>query len=142
MGRAAIEHVGHTGLQQFGFLPLFHALAQLPLSADEIACLRDWLAALEAPGRCLELIEQAKGRPACPHCGNARCYRSGHANGLQRYRCPACRHSFNALTGTPLARLRHRDKWLPYFQCLIESRGECSANANSAFYLARAIQRH
>ena len=114
--------MGTEGLRHPGFQSLFHALAQLPLSAGEIACLRDWLATLDAPGRCLQLIERAKGRPACPHCGNARCYRSGHANGLQRYRCLACGRSFNALTGTPLARLRHRDKWLPYFQCLIESR--------------------
>ncbi|QGZ41473.1 transposase-like protein [Pseudoduganella flava] len=105
-----------------GFQHLFRALAQLPLSADEIECLRDWLGTLQMPGRCLALIEQAKGRCACPHCGNARCHRSGHANGLQRYRCVVCLHSFNALTGTPLARLRQRDKWLAYFQCLIESR--------------------
>ena len=69
------------------FQHLFKALAQLSLSADEIACLRNWLASLEAPGLCLRLIEQAKGRPACPHCGNTKCYRSGQANGLQRHRC-------------------------------------------------------
>ncbi|WBS05274.1 IS1595 family transposase [Pseudoduganella sp. SL102] len=40
---------------------------------------------------------------------------------MQRYRCVACRRSFNALTGTPLARLRLRDKWLHYLQCMIES---------------------
>ncbi|QGZ39097.1 hypothetical protein IP92_02681 [Pseudoduganella flava] len=45
-----------------GFQHLFRALAQLPLSADEIACLRDWLAALAAPGRCLALIEQREQR--------------------------------------------------------------------------------
>jgi transposase-like protein len=111
-----------TPSSQSLFQQLFKALAQLPLSADEIACLRNWLAALEAPSLCLRLIEHAKGRPPCPQCGNARCYRSGHANGLQRYRCLACGRSFNALTGTPLARLRHREKWLPYLQCLIESR--------------------
>jgi transposase-like protein len=33
-----------------------------------------------------------------------------HAHGLQRYRCVDCARSFNALTGTPLARLRHRPK--------------------------------
>jgi hypothetical protein len=29
--------------------------------------------------------------------------------------------SFNALTGTPLAHLRLREKWLPYLQCMIDS---------------------
>jgi transposase-like protein len=35
---------------------------------------------------------------------------------------PQFRCSFNALTGTPLARLRKRERWLPYLQCIIESR--------------------
>jgi transposase-like protein len=105
-----------------GFHELFQAMEQLELTDDNIACLRDLLAALEDPGRCLALIEQARGQPDCPHCHGSLCHRSGHANGLQRYRCMACGRSFNALTGTPLARLRHRDKWLPYFQCLLDSR--------------------
>jgi transposase-like protein len=41
---------------------------------------------------------------------------------LQRWRCIACGRSFNALTGTPLARLRKREAWLPYLQCILESR--------------------
>lgn len=47
----------------------------------------------------------------------------GHASGLQRYRCQnsACRKTFNALTGTPLAKLRHRDKWLDYLRCMQDS---------------------
>jgi transposase-like protein len=38
--------------------------------------------------------------------------RNGTADGLQRYRCRGCRKTFNALTGTPLDRLRHKGKWL------------------------------
>ena len=33
------------------------------------------------------------------------------ANRLQRYRCKGCRVTFNALTGTPLARLHKRELW-------------------------------
>jgi transposase-like protein len=66
---------------------------------------------------------EAGGAPrACPHCGAARLHRDGHADGLQRYRCVGCSRSFNALTGTPLARLRHRPKWLAYLDCMLESR--------------------
>jgi len=32
---------------------------------------------------------------------------------LQRCRCLGGRKTFNALTGTPLRRLRHKSKWLP-----------------------------
>ena len=64
------------------------------------------------------LIAQARA-PArcCPSCGNERCHRHGFANDLQRFRCCACGRTFNDLSGTPLARLRHKAKWLAYSQC-------------------------
>jgi transposase-like protein len=64
---------------------------------------------VRTPGRC------------CPRCGNERCYRHGFANDLQRYRCCACGRTFNDLTGTPLARLRLKAKWLTYSQVLLQS---------------------
>ena len=50
--------------------------------------------------------------PACPHCAGTRIVRNGSASGLQRYKCRACQRTFNALTETPLARLRMKSKWL------------------------------
>ena len=41
---------------------------------------------------------------------------------MQRFRCLGCRRSYNALTGTPLARLRLRGHWLTCLQCLLDSR--------------------
>ena len=58
---------------------------------------------------------------ACPHCRSSRLHRNGQADGLQRYRCVDCARSFNALTGTPVARLRHRSKWLSYLECMLQS---------------------
>jgi transposase-like protein len=57
---------------------------------------------------------------ACPHCAHDVISRWGFANGLQRYRCGACRATFNALTDTPLAGLRHKAKWLDYAKQLVE----------------------
>jgi len=57
---------------------------------------------------------------ACPHCGDTRVGLWGRSGGLQRYRCGGCRRTYNALTGTPLARLRHKEKWLAYEQALID----------------------
>ena len=54
----------------------------------------------------------------CPHCGTDGAVKRGSANGLHRYRCKFCGKSFNALTGTPLARLRHKDRWLDFAQSL------------------------
>jgi len=39
---------------------------------------------------------------------------------LPRYRCKACRRTFNALTKTPLAKLRMKNKWAAQTEALIE----------------------
>jgi transposase-like protein len=41
---------------------------------------------------------------------------------LQRFRCLRCGRCYDALTGTPLARLRKKECWLTYLQCVLESR--------------------
>ncbi len=57
----------------------------------------------------------------CPSCACERYHRHGQANGLQRYRCRQCRRTYNDLSGTPLARLRLREKWLDYPGCVLDS---------------------
>ena len=56
----------------------------------------------------------------CPHCGGLHVVRNGMARGLQRYKCRGCDRTFNALTGTPLARLRYRQRWLGQAQVLLD----------------------
>jgi transposase-like protein len=46
--------------------------------------------------------------------------RWGAASALPRYRCKACRRTFNALTKTPLAKLRMKNKWAAQTEALIE----------------------
>jgi transposase-like protein len=75
----------------------------------------------------------------CPACRSTRYHKHGRADGLQRYRCIACAKSFNALSSTPLARLRHREKWLDFTQCMLESRsvrraaGDLGIHKNTSF---------
>jgi transposase-like protein len=75
----------------------------------------------------------------CPKCGHDHIARWGLASGLQRYRCASCRATFNALTGTPLARLRHKEKWLEYAQQLAEGQSVrssakiCGVHRNTTF---------
>lgn len=71
------------------------------------------LAAMEMCASSIAVIED--GMPAqryCPHCASRQVVKNGHADGLQRFKCRACARSFNALTGTPLAHLHQRGKWL------------------------------
>src|SRR5215212_7388998 len=71
------------------------------------------------PEAAVRLLEAAfAAAPRCPHCGAARLQRWGYASGLRRYRCAACRKTFNALTGTSLARLRKKACRLAYGEAL------------------------
>jgi transposase-like protein len=56
----------------------------------------------------------------CPHCDSREVVRWGQSDALPRYRCKACRRTFNALTKTPLAHLRMKDKWGTQAQALID----------------------
>jgi transposase-like protein len=103
------------------FGELFALLSTTTLSSGELAQLRAWVASIRDPAECLALIEAAAAGRPCPHCGCVRLRRCGLASGLQRSRCLGCARSFNALTGTPLARLRKRERWLPYLQCMLDS---------------------
>jgi len=68
--------------------------------------------ALDQADEVVQVVQTLESRPvACPHCHGERVVRNGRASGLQRYKCRACAKTFNALTATPLARLRHKDKW-------------------------------
>jgi transposase-like protein len=82
-------------------------------------------AAVPEPGRSgLDLVvEVARRRVAdlgCPHCSNRDVILWGKANGLPRYRCQGCGRTFNGLTGTPLARLRKKEKWPEQAQSMID----------------------
>ena len=77
---------------------------------------RELMAALAASQASAESVVVIEGRvgaqPICAHCQGRHVVRNGQADGLQRYKCRNCGKTFNALTGTPLARLRHKGKWL------------------------------
>src|SRR3954453_17718593 len=99
----------------------FEVLLQLVerLSDEQRTALGRALAAASGEPEAVRLIEQAfAAAPRCPHCGAGRLQRWGHASGLRRYRCQACRKTFNALTGTSLARLRKKACWLRYGEAL------------------------
>ena len=70
----------------------------------------------------ITVIEQAaQAHLQCPACSSTHFHRHGHANQLQRYRCVPCGKTFNALSGTPLAYLRHKERWLAYAGCMLNS---------------------
>jgi len=56
----------------------------------------------------------------CPRCDTREVVRWGQASALPRYRCKACLRTFNALTKTPLAKLRMKNKWATQTKAMID----------------------
>ena len=54
--------------------------------------------------------------PICPHCGSEDLQRWGIRNQRQRFRCKDCHKTLNSFSKTPLARLRHPEKWSRYLE--------------------------
>ena len=48
--------------------------------------------------------------------------RLGPLTGLLRFRCKSCGRTFNALTKTPMAHLRKKEKWLDHARAMIEGK--------------------
>lgn len=72
--------------------------------------------------RVAEVVERAAMEHlSCPRCRSRHYHLHGKSDGLQRYRCVPCGKTFNALSGTPLTRLRLKSKWLDYSDCLLNS---------------------
>lgn len=83
------------------------------LSAVQRRELLQLLQAQPAEARVLSMVEsRLDATRVCPRCHGHSVIRNGHADGLQRYKCRDCGKTFNALSGTPLARLRLKSKWL------------------------------
>src|SRR5215207_8666988 len=132
----------------FRALALAEARRKEPVAADagivpceasrsaELAPPRPRLPAAEPVTAAAERRVEATG---CPHCGGRRWQRWGHSHGLPRYRCNGCRRSFNGLTGTPLARLRKKDRWAAQTAAMVAGESlakaakRCGVAASTAF---------
>src|SRR3954451_15734797 len=91
------------------------------LTDDQRRELEEVLAGRPSRAAVTAVIETSPGdERRCPHCGHGASVGCGQADGLRRFRCKGCGRSFNALTGTPLARLRKKECWLDFGQSLSE----------------------
>ena len=90
----------------------------------------------------------------CPHCASEGAVSRGMARGLRRYQCKGCGRTFNALSGTPLSGLHHKERWLSFGASLAKgetvkaSAARCDVAVSTAFRwrhrflaAARAIRR-
>ena len=75
----------------------------------------------------------------CPHCAGREVVSWGRSHGLLRFRCKSCRRTFNALTKTPMARLRKKEQWPDHAQAMLEGMSlakvaeRCGVHPTTAF---------
>ena len=107
----------------------------------------------EASKAAIELgVDEAR---RCPHCASEGAVSRGMARGLRRYQCKGCGRTFNALTGTPLSGLHHKERWLSFGASLAKgeavkaSAARCDVAVSTAFRIEpyiyvqwRAYRRH
>jgi transposase-like protein len=92
------------------------------LDHDEEQLIKNAFAGVSDRQKVRELIEAPQEQKrACPHCESNHVYRHGKSDGLQRYRCVGCGKTYNALTNTPLARLRKKELWLHHLNLMLQS---------------------
>lgn len=87
------------------------------LTSSQLEVLRTAVGSAYTQRSSLHVIQTAKSR-ACGHCGSKHVVRNGTRVGLQRLLCRGCGKTSNAATGTPLSRLRHKEKFEAYAQCV------------------------
>jgi len=91
---------------------------------------------LEGNDEVTNIIKQLEHRmvdsPECPHCHSSLINRHGKTDNMQRYRCKNCNKTFVATTATPLARLRYKELWMDYIQCMLQSKvlRDCAEELN------------
>src|SRR3954467_6291397 len=126
-------------MREADFEVLLHLVERLS-DEQRTALGRAWASASGEP-EAVRLLERAfAAAPRCPHCGAERLQRWGHASGLRRYRCQACRKTFNALTGTSLARLRKKACWLRYGEALAAGVSLAKAAAHRGVHLTTSLR--
>ena len=111
------------------------------LSDEQQGALGRALASASGEPEAVRLLEGAfAAAPRCPHCAATKLQRWGQASGLRRYRCKSCRKSFNALTGTSLARLRKKACWLRYGEALATGMSLAKAAAHCGVHLTTSFR--
>src|SRR3954451_20395787 len=111
------------------------------LGGEQRAALGRSLASASGEPEAVRLLEGAfAAAPRCPHCGAEKSQRRGPASGLRRYRCATCRKTFDALTGTSLARLRKKACWLRYGEALAAGVSLTKAAAHCGVHLTTSFR--
>src|SRR3954468_11476650 len=125
-------------MREADFAALLHLVGRLSL--EQRTALGRALAAASGESEAIRLLEEALlAAPRRRRCAATALQRWGYASGLRRYRCTACHKTFNALTGTSLARLRKKECWRAYGEALaagmtlVRAAARCGVHMTTSF---------
>jgi transposase-like protein len=108
-------------LQQLSRLKASLVKAPVEQVLEVEAIVRGIIARQVVEVRLAKRTQAAVDARCCPHCATKGALLHGkEKNGRQRFRCvsPACRRTYNILTGTPMARARKPELWSRYLDCM------------------------
>src|SRR6188768_590459 len=104
-----------------GFQAIVAAVAKF--SPDQVESLRAAMDSHDPATAVLAVLDGLIGpERRCPHCKACGAVKRGKNDGLTRHRCKGCGKTFNALTGTPLSKLKMKGRWIRFAQSAL--RGE------------------
>ncbi len=92
--------------------------ALFSLNTQQYRELKESIAAIDSIKYVSQIVETNYNKIECPYCKSKIILRWGKRNDLQRYRCKRCIKTFNSLTGTPLAKLHKKGRWLDFAESL------------------------
>ena len=94
-------------------------LNEIPnLNTNDFRLVKEKILARSVEKRVPFYLETPYNKLKCPFCNSFKKIKWGKRNLMQRYKCKECGKTFNSLTKTPLARLRKKENWLIYSNCL------------------------
>ncbi len=99
---------------------LYHSYLRGVLSLNTLQYreLKELIESIDSVKYVARIVETKFSEIECPHCSSKNILRWGKRNDLQRYKCKRCKKTFNSLTGTPLAKLHKKGRWLDFAESL------------------------
>jgi transposase-like protein len=104
-------------------LQIPEAIRQLPIYEQKQLVQRINLNLNDSQDSVAQIIEvrkshQEKEKFTCSHCCSEEVVGHGNYMGRMRYKCKACKKTFNDLTGTSVSHIHKKEEWNSYLHCI------------------------
>ena len=104
-------------------LQILEVVRQLPKHEQEQLVKRINMNLNDSQDSVAQIIEvrqghQEKEKFTCPYCSSEEVVGHGNYMGRKRYKCKACKKTFNDLTGTSISHIHKKDEWKSYLHCI------------------------